>query len=90
MGKLRTDSSSQIEAQSSWPPAERDTLTTCPACGGSGKKEVPGQQPGQYRYLGCRWCSGYGSVTKKVHLAFLRWLRILNWNRLRGGRCKHG
>jgi len=82
MSRLRADSDSHIKAQSLWPREERDTLITCPVCGGTGKKEIEGPL-GSYRQLECRWCSGHGSVTKRMHLVFVRWLRILNHNRLR-------
>lgn len=87
MGRLRSDSDAHIKAQSVWPSEERDTLSTCPVCGGTKVKAVEGPLPGEYKTFPCRWCSGLGSVTKKLQLAFIRWLRIRNHNRLRG-RCK--
>lgn len=83
MGTWRRRSSAGLKLRLSKPPKERETLSPCPACGGSG---VCLLQPtaGSYRQVQCRWCEARGYVDSAMLSAHARWLRILRWNRAVG------
>lgn len=90
MGKRRKDSDRFKLERLSKPEAHRETLNPCEACGGKGHRAVKRvvEIDGHYRTvevnLGCKWCSGTGSVTRAVSVAFHRWVRILRHNRAAG------
>jgi hypothetical protein len=87
MGSLRRNSDANIKLQSIWPVEERDTMVTCPVCGGTKVKAIDGLFPSEYILIPCKWCNGLGSVTKKINEIFNRWTRIYSYNKLHG-RCK--
>lgn len=68
------------------PSADRDTLTTCPACNGSEPKLIE-DRVGGYRKISCRWCHGLGCLDKEMLLVFARAVRIYGFNTI-AGRCK--
>jgi len=90
VGKRRKDSDRFKLERLKQPEAHRDTLCPCDPCGGRGHRAVKRvvEVDGAYRTvdvnLGCKWCSGTGSVTKAVAHAFARWARILRRNRAAG------
>ena len=75
-------SSSRALARVFVPSTERETLIPCPACEGQGRHLQEGKQ-GMYKMRSCRWCDGKCFVDHAMHRLFKRWLRILNYNRLR-------
>ncbi len=90
MGKRRKDSDRFKLERLSKPEEHRDTLSPCDPCGGRGSRTVKRvvEIDGAYRtadvQLTCKWCSGSGSVTRSVAVAFARWARILRHNRAAG------
>jgi hypothetical protein len=85
MGSQTRKSSGRSLARISIPSTERETLIPCPACEGQGK-HLTESKNGRYKMRICRWCDGKCFVDHGMHAVFKRWLRILNYNRLRN-RC---
>lgn len=90
MGKTRKDSDRFKIERLQKPEAWRETLVPCEACGGHGFRNLRKMvfDGTRYRYaetkISCNWCKGDGSVTKKLAIAFHRWMRILRHNRAAG------
>src|SRR5690348_12399922 len=62
---------------------DRPTYPPCPACNGSGQREVREISPGRYKGGVCRWCEGTGGIEPTMlQVVYSRWLRILARNRL--------
>ncbi len=61
---------------------ERETLTSCPACEGSGKRLVETAQ--KYMAVSCRWCEGNAVVNIDIFRLHQRWLRIKLIHKLAG------
>ena len=86
MGSQVKKLSDRAISRANIPRQDRDTMVFCPACQGS--RSILTELPdGRYKTRICRWCNGTGSVDKLMFTVFKRWLRILNYNRLRG-KCK--
>ena len=90
MGKTRKDSDRFKLERLKKPEEIRDTLCPCEACGGHGYRIVRATEFDGMRYatrdkkVGCNWCGGTGSVTKRLSQAFRRWTSILRHNRAAG------
>ena len=68
------------------PSSDRPTLMPCSACEGQGRYLIE-TKDGRYQAKICRWCDGKAFIDKPMHDIYVRWLRILNWNRHKG-RCR--
>lgn len=87
MGNERKRSGEYTLGRLRHPVEDRETLLTCPACGGEGKlyKE---HRVGQYRIVSCNWCEGAGAVSRRMEQVFRRWRHILAAN-IKAGTCQH-
>lgn len=59
--------------------AERETLTTCPACQGNGYRAL--DSGGRYRRVACKWCETVGWVVPVVAAMYRRAARIFEMRR---------
>ncbi len=83
MSFLRSKSSDKLKARKTLPPEERETLLPCEACAGKGTYTFE-LGVGRYKMKQCRWCQGVGCVPKLMLKAYVRWQRILRFNRMQG------
>ena len=81
MGTKRRTSSQNLRIRSRLPSPERETLTPCPACEGTGQK-LTERPDGTYKMSQCRWCCGAKAVDHVMFAMFRRWLRLYDHARL--------
>lgn len=79
MGKLRRRSSDRLKLSLE----DRDTLTNCEACRGTGKLIIESPN-GTYRQKTCTWCEGVGGVPRDVAKAYKRWDRLAKYYMSKG------